>query len=101
MRHIPAIAGRELRSIFATPVAYVIFSVYAVFAGFIFFASLGLFLTQLQQIQALGMLQLLDQWNLNDIVIAPAFFTFAIVFLILIPLLTMRAFAEERATGSI
>lgn len=101
MRHISAIAGREIRSIFATPVAYVIFSAYAVFAGFIFFASLGLFLTQLQQIQALGMLQLLDQWNLNDVVIAPAFFTFAIVFLILIPLLTMRAFAEERATGSI
>ncbi|MEE9281446.1 MAG: ABC transporter permease subunit [Myxococcota bacterium] len=101
MRHIPAIAGRELRSIFATPVAYVIFTVYAVFAGFIFFASLGLFLTQLQQIQALGMLQLLEQWNLNDVVIAPAFFTFAIVFLVLIPLLTMRAFAEERATGSI
>ncbi len=101
MRHVPAIAGRELRSIFATPVAYVIFTVYAVFAGFIFFASLGLFLTQLQQIQALGMLQLLEQWNLNDVVIAPAFFTFAIVFLVLIPLLTMRAFAEERATGSI
>ena len=101
MRHIPAIAGREIRSIFATPVAYVIFSAYAVFAGFIFFASLGLFLTQLQQIQALGMLHLLEQWNLNDVVIAPAFFTFAIVFLILVPLLTMRAFAEERATGSI
>ena len=101
MRHIPAIAGRELRSIFATPVAFVLLAVYAVFAGFIFFASLGLFLTQLQQIQALGMLQLLEQWNLNDVVIAPAFFTFAIVFMVLIPLLTMRAFSEERSTGTI
>ena len=101
MRHIPAIAGRELRSIFATPVAFVILSVYVIFAGFIFFASLGLFLTQLQQIQALGMLQLLEQWNLNDVVLAPAFVTFAVVFLVLIPLLTMRAFSEERATGTI
>lgn len=101
MRHVPVIAARELRSIFATPVAYVLFAAYAVFAGFIFFASLGLFLTQVQQIQALGMLHLLEQWNLNDVVIGPAFFTFAIVLLVLVPLLTMRAFAEERATGSI
>ncbi len=101
MRHVPAIAARELRSIFSTPVAFVILVTYMVFAGFIFFASLGLFLTQIQQIQALGMLHLLEQWNLNDVVIAPAFFTFAIVLLVLIPLLTMRAFSEERSTGTI
>lgn len=101
MKHIPSIAGRELASIFSTPAAYMVFAVYMVFAGFVFFASLALFLAQIQQIQAVGALQYLEQFNLNDRVIGPAFGTCSVVFIILIPLLTMRVFAEERATGSI
>ena len=42
MRHILAIASRELRSMFVTPDAYVLIGVYMLFAGFIFFASLGI-----------------------------------------------------------
>jgi ABC-2 type transport system permease protein len=99
--HVLAIAGRELRSIFATPVAYVLIAVYMLFAGFVFFASLGLFLVQLEQIQALGMMNLLEQWNLQDIVIAQSFSTFTFLLAVVVPLLAMRAFAEERATGSI
>jgi ABC-2 type transport system permease protein len=96
-----AIAGRELRSMFVTPDAYVLVGVYMLFAGFIFFASLGIFLVQLQQIQALGMMQLLDQWNLQDIVVAQSFSTFALFLCFLVPLLSMRGFAAERANGSI
>ena len=33
MSHILVIAGRELRSLFATPVAWVLIAVYLVFAG--------------------------------------------------------------------
>jgi ABC-2 type transport system permease protein len=101
MRHVLAIANRELRSSFATPVAYVLIAVYMLFAGFVFFASLGMFLVQLEQIQALGLMHLLEQWNLQDIVIAQSFSTFAIFLAFVVPLLAMRAFAEERATGSI
>lgn len=101
MTHVLAIAGRELRSVFATPIAYVLIAVYMLFAGFVFFASLGMFLVQLEQIQALGMMQLLEQWNLQDVVVAQSLSTFAILLAIVVPLLAMRAFAEERATGSI
>jgi gliding motility-associated transport system permease protein len=101
VRHIVAIAGRELRSMFTTPDAYVLIGVYMLFAGFIFFASLGIFIVQLQQIQALGMMQLLEQWNLQDIVVAQSFSTFALFMCFLVPLLSMRGFAAERASGSI
>jgi ABC-2 type transport system permease protein len=101
MSHALAIAGRELRSIFSTPVAYVLIAVYMLFAGFVFFASLGMFLVQQEQIQALGMMQLLEQWNMQSIVIAQSFSTYAIFLAFVVPLLAMRAFAEERATGSI
>ncbi len=101
MRHILAIAGRELRSMFVTPDAYVTIGFYLLAAGFIFFASLGIFIAQLQQIQAMGMTQLLEQWNLQDIVIAQAFSTFALFFAFKVPMLSMRAFAAERANGTI
>jgi ABC-2 type transport system permease protein len=101
VRHLLAIAGRELRSMFVTPDAYALIGVYMLFAGFIFFASLGIFLVQLQQIQALGMLQLLEQWNLQDIVVSQSFSTFALFLCFLVPLLSMRGFAAERANGSI
>ncbi|MCZ6823969.1 MAG: ABC transporter permease subunit [Deltaproteobacteria bacterium] len=101
MRHVGAIAGRELRSIFSTPVAYVMFSVYLVFSGFAFFLSLTGFLSALQQIQAFQRFDLLEQFNLNTSVIEPSLGIFSFVFLLLIPLLTMRAFAEEQATGTI
>jgi gliding motility-associated transport system permease protein len=99
--HILAIARRELRSMFVTPDAYVLIGVYMLFAGFVFFASLGTFIVQLQQIQAFGMTQLLEQWNLQDRVVGESFATFALLLCFLVPLLSMRAFAAERANGSI
>ncbi len=101
MRHVGAIAGRELRSMFATPVAYVMFSVYLVFSGFAFFLSLTGFVSALQQIQAFQRFDLLEQFNLNTSVIEPSLGIFSFVFLLLIPLLTMRVFAEEQASGTI
>lgn len=101
MRHVLVIAGRELNSIFSTPVAYVMFAVYFVFSGFTFFLSLTGFLAALQQIQAFQRFDLLDQFNLNSSVIEPSFGVFSFVFLFLVPLLTMRTFAEERANGTI
>ncbi len=101
MRHVLVIAGRELSSIFSTPVAYVMFAVYFVFSGFTFFLSLTGFLAALQQIQAFQRFDLLDQFNLNSSVIEPSFGVFSFVFLFLVPLLTMRTFAEERANGTI
>ena len=41
MSHVLAIAGRELRSIFATPVAYVLIAVYMLFAGFVFLVAIA------------------------------------------------------------
>jgi ABC-2 type transport system permease protein len=99
--HILAIAGRELRSMLVTPDAYALVGVYMLFSGFIFFASLGIFLTNLQQIQAMGMMQLLEQWNLQDIVVSQSFSTYALLIAMLVPLLSMRGLAAERANGSI
>ena len=101
MKHVGHIAGREFRSIFSTPVAYVLFAAYLVLAGYIFFFSLGIFLQNVQWIQAHGRFELLEQFSLNEMVIGPALGTFSVILTFLIPLLTMRAFAEERSSATI
>jgi ABC-2 type transport system permease protein len=101
MRHALAIAGREIRSLFSTPVAYVLLAGYLVLAGYFFFVGLLYFLNNLQLIQAMQRLDLLQQFNLNEQVIAPSFGSFSVIFIFLVPLITMRAFAEERANGTL
>jgi ABC-2 type transport system permease protein len=101
MRHVGTIALRELRSLFSTPVAYAMLAGYMVLAGYFFFIGLGIFLQQIQQIQAFQMTHLLEQFNLNDRVIAPAFGSFSVILVLLLPLVTMRVFAEERSQGTL
>ena len=100
MRHVGIIAARELHSLFSTPVAYVMLAGYLVLAGYFFFVGLGIFMQNIQQIQALQLNHLLEQFNLNSQVIAPAFGSFSIILVFVLPLMTMRVFAEERANGT-
>ena len=100
MRHAPAIAARELRALFSTPVAWVLLAGYMVLSGFFFFVGLGIFLQQLQQIQAMQLFDYLSQLNLNSYVIAPGLGSCSFILLFVVPLITMRVFAEERANGT-
>jgi ABC-2 type transport system permease protein len=82
MRNIITIADRELAAYFATPVATVFIVIFLVLQGTLTF-NLGNFFDR-------------DQADLNP------FFTFIPwVFLLLIPAITMRLWAEERRLGTI
>jgi ABC-2 type transport system permease protein len=101
LNHILAIAGRELRSFLTTPIAYVLFTAYMLVFGYVFNLSLVSFLQRLELIQAYGDLEALQRANMNDEVIAPALSIVSIILLFLMPLLTVRTFAEERGNGTI
>lgn len=82
MRNILTIAGRELAAYFATPVATVFIVIFLVLQGAMTF-NLGNFFDR-------------GQADLNP------FFTFIPwVFLLLVPAITMRLWAEERRQGTI
>ena len=101
MNHVLAIAGRELRSFFTTPISYALLTAYAVVSGFFFFVALqGFFLEELRA-QAMHNPAYLQQLNLNQMLIAPWIGTLGIIYIFMVPLLTMRTFAEERAQGTI
>lgn len=100
MRHLPAIAGRELKSLFVSPVAYVVLSLYAVLAGFFFLVALLQFSEWTVYLQAVGAVDQLSQLNLNDTLIWPFLSLMSVVLLFLVPGITMGLFASEKANGT-
>ena len=96
MKKIISIASKEIKSSFFTPFAYVIFAGFLLLSGFFFFTLLQQFNGVLaQQSPIKG-----EQISLNKWVVMPFYQTLEIVLIFLIPLLTMRSFAEERQVGT-
>ncbi|HVA01590.1 MAG TPA: ABC transporter permease subunit [Terriglobia bacterium] len=101
MRNILAIAGKELRSYFHSPIAYLVTAVYAVLCGFFFYSFTATYVVQTFRMQAMGGMGA-PPMTLNDYVIRPLFEgVLSVVLLLLIPLITMRLYAEEKRSGTI
>lgn len=99
MRNVIAIAWRDIRSVFVSPIAYVVLTGFTLLAGWFFFNMLGQFNRMVSQY---SMMQGMDTtWlNLNDAVIAPLFHNLLFVLLIVIPMITMRSFSEEKSQST-
>jgi len=100
MRHVGAIAGRELKSFFVSPVAYAVLTLFAVLAGFFFLASVLSFDANVAQAQQFQAFDFLRELNLNDHLIAPFYQVMWIVILFLVPGITMGLFAAEKTNGT-
>lgn len=97
MGNILAITRKEFRSYFASPIAYVVIGMFALVYGFMFDAVLGYFLRNSQQMGAMGG----GGMNINQMIVRPLFGNVSVILLILVPMITMRSFSEEKATGTI
>ncbi len=101
MRNILAIAGKELRAYFHSPIAYLVMAVYSVLCGFFFYSFTATYVVQSLRMQAMGGMGA-PPMTLNDYVIRPLFEgVLSVVLLLLIPLITMRLYAEEKRSGTI
>jgi ABC-2 type transport system permease protein len=85
------IAAKELRSLFSSPLAWMVLTAVQVICGYVFLSRLDDFL-QLQP----QLVQLASPPGVTELVVAPLFATAAIVLLFAAPLLGMRSIAEER-----
>ncbi len=72
--------GKELRLVFASPIAYVIVAVFLALMGYTF--TITLFLSKVASL-------------------AHLFFQMYVLLLLMVPAITMRLFAEERKTGTL
>ncbi|WP_447979851.1 ABC transporter permease [Candidatus Nitrospira bockiana] len=94
MTPVNALVAKELRSYFVSPVVYVVGAVFLLIFGLFSYAYVfgaGVRAMQLMQIQGAA-----AQLNLNDLVFRPTFYNMALVLVLILPILTMRLFAEER-----
>jgi ABC-2 type transport system permease protein len=98
MRNVFIICGKELRSYFVSPIAYLLLTMFAVIMGFFFWNALGYFVYMGIESQMRGEM---FPMNVNEQVIRPLLSNMSVIGLFLIPMITMRLFAEEKRTGTI
>lgn len=96
-----AVAIRETRAFFASPVGWTIAAVFFLVAGMIFFGLLLRFRQAGISLAQSGEARVPAGLHVNDWVIRPYLYNLGSVLLFFIPVLTMRSFAEERRGGSL
>ncbi len=89
------IAGREWRSLFFSPLAWIILAVIQVISAYIFLIQIDLF----NGIEA-RLATIPGAPGLTEIVVNPLLRSTAVVMLLVAPLLTMRSISEEQRSGS-
>jgi ABC-2 type transport system permease protein len=98
MRNALTIAGKELKSYFASPIAFVIIGFFALIYGY-FFGALIYFVDR--RSAQFGQMGGGPAVNLNQDLFAPLFQNVMVILLFTLPLVTMRTYAEEKRSGSI
>ena len=91
MRNVLVICRKELGSYFASPIAYILLTLFGVIFGFMFWSAVGQFITYGMEMQMSGSSY---PMNLNEQIIRPLLSNIAVIGLFFIPMITMRLFAE-------
>jgi ABC-2 type transport system permease protein len=99
MSNILAIAQKELKAYFASPIAYIVIGFSAVLFGFFFYSLLDYFLRT--SLQAGGGFGAPETVNVNEMLISPLFLNVSVILLFALPLVTMRTYSEEKRSGTI
>ncbi len=97
MRNAVAIARKELRSYFASPIAYVVIGTFVLLFGYFFFALVAFFQQQSLQM-SMGMGQ--QNMNINQMLVGPLLMNASVIILFFLPMITMRTYAEEKRSGT-
>ncbi|MBX6359348.1 ABC transporter permease [Pseudacidobacterium ailaaui] len=97
MRNIWTICQKELRSYFASPIAYLLLTMFGLIFGFFFWNALGFFVIEGIEMQLRGSS---FPMNVNEQIVRPLLSNVSVVGLFFIPMITMRLFAEEKRSGT-
>ncbi len=98
MKNIWTIYRKEIKGYFASPIAYLLMAVFALIFGYFFYVATAIFVSRSLESQMMGQSYPMD---LNEWVIRPLLMNASVIGLFLIPMITMRLFAEEKRSGTI
>ncbi len=96
MRNIAAIAGKELRSYFASPIAYILIGFFLLPFSVFFYLYLDNFVKQSLQMAQFG-----GAMNVNQQLIRFVLQNASVIILFIMPMITMRTYSEEKRSGTI
>ena len=99
MRNMLAVAQKEFKSYFASPIAYIAIGLWALLYGYFFIAILQYFVRNSLQMGQFGMQQ--QAMNVNQQLIRPLLQNVTIMILFTLPMVTMRTYSEEKRSGTI
>ena len=99
MRGIMAVFKKEITIAFSSPIFYAATFIFMVVSGYFFYTNAMIY--TIRSFQAGQNPFLAERLNLSDFVVKPFFGDMAIVLLLMLPLITMRAYAEEKKMGTI
>lgn len=97
LRNVSAIAGKELRSYFGSPVAWILMGFFAIIFGYFYNVYLILFVESGMQSQ-FGPPR---PTHVNSEMIRPLLGNASVLILFLLPMITMRTYSEEKRSGTI
>ncbi len=89
---------KELISYYRSPIAYGVMAFFALITGYFFYIAVAYFVQIGIQSSMMGQSQ---PMSVNDSVIQPVLSNISVIGLFMIPMMTMRLFAEEKRTGTI
>jgi len=98
VRNVLLICRKELKGYFASPIAYLLMAFFGLIFGFGFYTATRDMMRFSMQSQMMGQQQ---PMNVNDQIIRPLLGFASTIALFLIPMITMRLFAEEKRSGTI
>ena len=102
MRNTVLILKKEVKGYFSSPVAYVVIAMFLLITGYLFYGLLAYFSTLSFQAQMDPTLaRQKNLLNITEGVVRPLFGMISMIMLIMMPLLTMKLFSEEKKSGTI
>ena len=99
MRNVLAIAQKELKSYFSSPIAYIVIGLFALFYGYFYAVYLNVFLRDSMSMSQMGMSP--QPMNVNQQMLRPVLQNVTVLLLFVLPAITMRTYAEEKRSGTI
>ncbi len=98
MKNIWVLYRKELKSYYSSWIAYLLMAFFAVIFGYFFYAATAIFVSRSMQSMMMGQGTPMD---MNEWIIRPLLMNVSVIGLFIIPMITMRLFAEEKRTGTI
>ncbi|RJP22468.1 MAG: ABC transporter permease [Candidatus Abyssobacteria bacterium SURF_5] len=101
MRNVLTLTRKELYSYFQSPIAYVVIAIFLLISGIIFSLRFSMFYYDSLEISRNPYMMQHYDLNITEYVLEPMVYTLSFLSLLMIPMLTMRSFSEEKKSGAI